>query len=331
MNKQRKKANKLLPFIPDAEFYFSKGVKAFQKQKFDQSVRWLTKAIDSDPTNPLYKCQLSVVYTETGKYHRANQLLNHVLQNNDYVDCYYLLANNYAHLGLLNDSMKYAKTYLEKEPEGEFGEEAVMLMELIEFELEDEELDDWLLEEEDDLLKYQETVFYMMENEEWQKAIPLIHEMLLLFPDHLIVRHDYAQALFYTGEEQKAIDLEMKIFKEVGHSLHSMINLALFYYESEQHEAYEKIINELIHVYPLHADQQIKLAVTMAKTGNYDVAYRRFTRINRGMARGHLSFYKWFSITCYHIGKKELAFDLWEDGCLKHRALQDHVAPWQES
>ena len=331
MNKQRKKVNKLLPFIPDAEFYFSKGVKAFQKQKFDQSIKWLTKAIDLDSTNPLYNCQLSVVYTEIGKYHRANQLLNSVLQHDDYVECYYLLANNYAHLGLLNDSMKYAQTYLEKEPDGEFGEEAKMLMELIEFELEDEEMDDWLLEEEDDLLKYQETVFYMLENEEWKKAIPLIHEMLLLFPDHLSVRHDYAQALFYTGNEKKAIELEQKYLKEMDHSLHSMMNLALFYYETEEYDAYDTIMSELIHVYPLHGDQQIKLAVIMAKTGKYETAYQRFSKIRRSMARGHLSFYKWFSITCYHLGKKEIAFELWEDGCMKHRALRDHVAPWQES
>src|SRR5699024_11143113 len=125
-------------------------------------------------------------------------------------NCYYLLANNFAHLGLLADTSKYARLYLEKEPDGEFTEEAYALLDLIDFELEDGFEGDWLLEEEDDLLKYQETVFYLMENDEWNKAMPLIEEMLLLFPEYLVVKHDYAQALFYTGNEAKAIQLEEK-------------------------------------------------------------------------------------------------------------------------
>lgn len=332
MNKQRKKGNNLLPFIPDGEFYYTKGVEAFQKQKFDFAEKWLTKAIESDPENPLYNCQLSIVYTEIGKYHLANQLLNNVLQSHDdYVDCYYLLANNYAHLGLLNDSLKFAELYLEKEPDGDFSEEAHMLLELIEFEIEDDLEDDWLFEEEDDLLKYQETVFYLMENEEWEKAMPLIEEMLVLFPDHLIVKHDYAQALFYTGDVEKAIKLEQKILKEADYSLHSRINLAQFYFELNNKQAYETKISELLNVYPIHADQQIKLAATLAKTGYYEEAYTRFKRIDKKMARGHLSYYKWFSIAAYHQDKLEFASGLWDEGCLKHRALRGHGSPWQET
>lgn len=328
MRKQSKDENKLLRFIPDGEFYFAKGVQAFQKEKFDSSLKWLKKAIESDPNNPLYNCQLSIVYTEIGKYDAANQLLNHVLETSDYVDCYYLLANNYAHLGLLNDSRKYATRYLEEESDGEFSEEAYMLLELIDFDMEDDEADEWLFEEEDDLLKYQETVFSMMENEEWNRAMPLIQDMLLLFPDYLVVRHDYAQALFHTGEEQKAIDLEEEIQNELVYTLHSTMNLAEFYYEINEIGKYNKVVNKLWNVWPIHTDQQIKLAVTFAKTGQYETAYERFMKIDRLMARGHLSYFKWFSIAAYHLGKQNLAMELWDDGCLKHRALRNHDTPW---
>ena len=329
MNKQRKKKNNLLPFIPDGEFYFTKGVQAFQKQKFDFSLRWLKKAIEMDPKNPLYNCQLSIVYTEIGKYHLANELLNHVLDHHDYVDCYYLLANNYAHLGLLNDSRKYAEMYLEKQPNGDFSEEAYMLLELILFEMEEDE-DDWLFEEDDDLLKYQETVFHLMENEEWQKVLPLIEEMLDLFPDHPIVKHDYAQTLFHLGEKEKAIDLEENIRHEKEHALNSAINLLLFYFENDEHQAYSNLQDELSGIYPIHADQQIKLAVTFAKTGNYSEAFKRFKRIDRRIARSHLSYFKWFSIAAYHCDDKRLAEGIWEDGSIKHRALSEMQPPWLE-
>lgn len=332
MNKSRSQStqeNNILPFVPDGDFYFSKGVEAFQKKKFDYSLKWLKKAVDTQPDNPLYNCQMAIVYTEVGSYHAANQLLNNVLQKSNYVDCYYLLANNYAHLGLLSDANKYAQLYLEKEPDGDFSEEAYTLLDLIDFEMEEFE-DDWLLEEEDDLLKYQETVFYYMENNEWDKAMPIIEEMLLLFPDFLVVKHDYAQALFYTGNEEKAIQLEEKILGEVEHSFQSNINLAVFYYESKQIDKYEKVISKLLNVYPIHADQQIKLAAVLAKTGNYQAAYERFKTINRRFARGHLSYFKWYSLAAFHVGEKKAAIELWEEGCMKHRALLNHDFPWTE-
>lgn len=327
MNKaknQHKKINNIFPFIPDGDFYFTKGVAAFQKQKFDLSLKWLKKAIEAEPDNPLYNCQMSIVYTETGSYHAANQLLNNVLQTSDYVDCYYLLANNYAHLGLLNDALKFANVYLEKEPEGDFSEETHELLELIDFEMDDE----WLLDEEDELLKYQETAFYLIENRDWEKALPLIEEMLVLFPDHLPVKHDYAQAMFYTGNQEKAIQLELKILAETERSLQSNMNLALFYFETNQQNEYEAKIGKLLNIYPIHADQQIKLAVTLAKTRNYSEAFYRFNQINRHVARGHLSYYKWFSIAAFHHGKREFAVELWEEGCVKHKALEQHENPW---
>ncbi|WP_405102911.1 tetratricopeptide repeat protein [Oceanobacillus sp. FSL H7-0719] len=327
--KQQKKINNILPFIPDGDFYFTKGVEAFQKRKFDFSLKWLKKAIESQPDNPLFNCQMSIVYTEIGAYHLANQLLNNVLQSSEYTDCYYLLANNYAHLGLLNDATKYANLYLEKESDGDFTEEAYTLLDLIDFELEDELDDDWLFEEEDDLLKYQETVFYLMENNDWEKAIPIIEEMLLLFPEHLIVKHDYAQAMFYTGQKEKAVQIEQEILENSEHELQSNMNLALFYYELDLEKEYSVKIKKLLNVYPIHSDQQIKLAVTLAKTGNYEEAFLRFNKINRRMARGHLSYYKWYSIAAFHSNEHEVAEDLWKEGCVKHRALEDHDAPWK--
>ena len=333
MNKAKKeqheKTNNVLPFIPDGDFYFTKGVEAFQKKKFDLSLKWLKKSVEAEPDNALYNCQMSIVYTEIGAYHLANQLLNNVLQSSDYVDCYYLLANNYAHLGLLNDAIKFAKIYLEKEPSGDLSEEAYSLLDLIDFEMEDEfdDEDDWLLED-DDLLKYQETVFHLMEHEKWDKALPIIEEMLLLYPEHLIVKHDYAQAMFYTGNEEKAVQLELKILEEAKHSLQSNLNLVLFYFETDQQMEFEVTLRKLLNVYPINADLQIKLAVTFAKTGNYSEALERFKKIDRTIARGHLSYYKWFSIAAFQNSEEQLAVKLWKDGCQRHRALENHVSPW---
>lgn len=330
MNKQREKTSNLLPFIPDGKFYFTKGVQSFRKRKFDSAFVWLQKAVESDPKNPLYNCQLSILHTEIGNYHTADELLNEVLENDEYVDCYYLLANNYAHLGLLNDSRKFATLYLEKAPDGYFSEEAQLLVELIDFELEDDDADEWLYSEEDDLLKYQETVFYFLENEEWEKALPILEDMHERFPDLQHVKHDYAQVLFRIGQKKEAIHLEEQMMQETDYTLHSMINLLQFYYDVDAKETYEKVRSILTNVHPFHGDQQIKLASAFAKTGNHEEAYRRFKIVDSYRAESHLSYYKWYSITAYHLGKEELASELWQEGCLMHRQLRNHRAPWHE-
>ncbi|MCC2248706.1 hypothetical protein JUJ52_01865 [Virgibacillus sp. AGTR] len=324
------KQNNVLPFIPEGDFYFTKGVEAFQKRKFDIAVKWLKKAVEKKPSDALYQCQLSIIYTEIGSYHAANQLLTNVLQSSEYVDCYYLLANNYAHLGLLNDAKKYADLYLEKEPEGDFSEEAFRLLELINIE-DDEDIDDWELEDEDELLIYQETVFYHMENMEWDKAIPVLEEMMTLFPEHKMTKHDYTQALFFSGHPEEAIEMELTMLKEDPNSLYSHTNLALFYYQIGAQEEYDLHIQTLLNVYPIHEQQKLRIAVTLSRTGEHQAAYPRFSSLVKAKVKGHPSYFRWYTKSAYYIGEQEKATVIWQEGIKKHPKLTKEEAPWEQS
>ncbi len=327
-NKADGEQNNVIPFIPEGDFYFTKGVEAFQKRKFEASIKWLKKAIEMTPKDPLYQCQLSIIYTEVGAYHAANQLLTKVMQSSgeQYADCYYLLANNYAHLGLLNDAKKYAKSYLDKEPDGDFCEEAEQLLDVIDFD--EDEGDDWELEEEDELLIYQETVFHHMEKMEWDKALPLLEEMITLFPEHKLTKHDYTHVLFFSGYKDDAIEMELDILMEQPHSLHSHLNLAVFYYELEKTKEYETHIQALLNVYPIHEQQKLRVAVTLARTDVYYEAYARFRNLSKGLVKNHVSYYKWYSIAAYNLGEPSKANSLWEEGCKKHKSLSKEERPW---
>ncbi|WP_060678520.1 tetratricopeptide repeat protein [Virgibacillus halodenitrificans] len=323
--KSQDKSNNVIPFIPEGDFYFTKGVEAFQKRKFDIAIKWLRKAMEEKPEDPLYACQMSIIYTEIGAYHAANQLLTQVLQTTDYVDCYYLIANNYAHLGLLNDAKKYVNYYLEKEPDGDFHEEAHSLLELIDF---DEDDDEWELEDEDEILIYQETVFHHMEYMEWEKALPLIEEMMTLFPEHKMAKHDYTHALFFSGQEDEAIQKELDILKEEPNALYSHTNLALFYYQLGKVKEYRTCVETLRNVYPIHAQQKLRIAVTMARTDNLQEAYERFHQLTKRLVKGHPSYFRWFSYTAYHVGETDKAIALWEEGCKRHPSLSKEKQPW---
>ncbi|RKQ35552.1 tetratricopeptide repeat protein [Oceanobacillus halophilus] len=322
----KNRGNNIIPYIPDGDFYFTKGVEAFQNRKFDIALKWMKKAIEQKPNEPLFQCQMSVIYTEIGAYHAANQLLTNVLQSSDYIDCYYLIANNYAHLGLLTDAKKYANTYLDKEPEGDFSEDAKQLLELIE--IDDDEVEDFDLEDEDELLIYQETAFFHMEKMEWEKALPIIEEMITLFPEHQLPKHDYAQALFFSGQTEKAIELEHEFIEEDPRSLYSLTNLAVFYYELNDIEKCNKYIQSLLNVYPIHEQQKLRVAVTLARTANYNEAYNRFRSIAKGKVKNHASYYRWYSITAFHIGEPAKALQYWKEGCNLHPHLANESGPW---
>lgn len=324
LKQKDKEQNNIIPFIPEGDFYFTKGVESFQKRKFELAIKWMKKAVEAKPQEPLYACQLSIIYTEIGSYHKANQILTNVIESTTYVDCYYLIANNYAHLGLFKDAKEYANRYLEKQNDGNFVEETKTLLQLID---EENGEDTWKLEDEDQLLIYQETVFYHMENSEWDKAIPLLEEMLAAFPDHQPTKHDYARALFFTGYQQDAIDMEQELLEQDSNSLYCHTNLALFFHELNEKEAYEKNIQALLNVYPIHEQQKLRIAVTLARTGYFQDAYARFRSLH-GTVTHQLSYYKWYSTAAYYIGVSSKATALWEEGCRKHPNLSKELPPW---
>src|SRR5699024_183073 len=120
-------------------------------------------------------------------------------------------------------------------------------------------------------------------------------EMMALFPEHKPTKHDYTQALFFSGYEEKAIEMEQEMLQEDPTALYCHTNLALFYYEMNQKQAYETRIQALLNVYPIHEQQKLKVAVTLARTGNFQEALVRFRSLSKGFVTGQLSYYKWYS------------------------------------
>ncbi|ENH96007.1 hypothetical protein J416_13054 [Gracilibacillus halophilus YIM-C55.5] len=330
MSKQESHDQKLIPFIPEGDFYFSKGVEAYRKKKFDISLKWFGKAIEAKPNNPLYQCQMSIVYTEIGSYHLANQLLEDVLASHgeEYVDCYYLLANNCAHLGLLQDAKAYAQTYVEEAPDGDFSEEANSLLTVLSIDEEEEQEDEWAFDKEDDILMYQETVFYHLDREEWTKALALLEEMIAIFPDFSQARHEYAYALYFAGEKEEAIALEEEYVHHHPDALFGIMNLAIFYYYQEDSDKLEPITNTLVNIYPMHEQQKLRLAMTLSQIGFVEEAYQRYQSLSKDIVKNHASFYRWYSACCYGLGKIERAYQIWEEGCRKHDILSKQTPPW---
>ncbi|BAM46821.1 tetratricopeptide repeat protein [Amphibacillus xylanus] len=320
----------IIPFIPDAKFYFSKGVDAFYKRKFDLALKWIKKATEADPDELLYPIQMSVVYTEMEEFHLANQILTELSQHNheQYPELYYLMANNYAHLGLLKEAEKFASLYLEKDIEGEFRSESEQLLTLLELGLSEEDDDFDFDFEEDEMLIYQETAFYHIQRHDWHEAGKILTEMIKHFPDYLIAKHQYNYALFFVGKQEEAIRLEEELYKQSPESTHSITNLIVFYQETNRRDQAEALIRKLTNVYPIHCETGLRIAITFAYLGYYKEAYRRFLTLPKAKLRNHLDYFRYFSKTAAALNHQNLAEKIWAEGCKKHSELADEPLPW---
>src|SRR3954466_10498524 len=153
--KPRMHMGKFLTFVPTGEYYFTKGLKAFHRRDFIKAKKYLGRAMQLEPGEPMIICQLAIVSTELGEFENSNRLLHSILEELDeeMVECHYFLANNYAHLGYFKDSYSHVTFYLEHDQTGDFQDEAEDLLEILTVE---EDVLDEDSYEDDELIMRQE-------------------------------------------------------------------------------------------------------------------------------------------------------------------------------
>ena len=329
INEKNKHDQTIIPFFPDADYYFEKGVDAFYQRNYQVALKWIQNAIDADPDEFLYPTQLSIVYTEMGDYHIANQILKELSEEAraEYPELYYLMANNYAYLGLLTDAEKYAAMYLEKTTDGEFRSETEQLLTLLELGL-SEDNDDISFSEEDDILAYQETSFYYLQRRDWLPACTILEEMIERYPDYLIAKQQYHYALFFAGKKKEALELEQKLFQQNPDSTYSITNLIIFYYEEGKLSEAKDLIKKLEKIYPLHFELSLRIAIAFAHVGELDKAYQRFRPLPKSKLNNHLEYYRYFAKTAFSLNEHAKAEKIWAEGCKRHVELTNEPLPW---
>jgi len=328
-NSQAKKSKgQLLSFIPTGEYYFSKGLKAFHRRDFHKAIKYLKRAMQLEPGEPMIVCQLAIIHTELGEYKESNELLHLILEELDeeMMECHYFLANNYAHLGYFKDAYAHVTLYLREEEDGEFVEDAEDLLEILTLEADD--LDDELYEQ-DDLIKKQEQAKELLESGHFPKAVKLLKDVIEEFPEYWSAYNNLALAYFYLGELEKAAKtLDLVMEKNPG-NLHAMCNKLVFAYFQKDEKETAAISNVLKKVKPILTEHQFKLGATFALIGEYEPAYNWFRKLYKQGYEGDGSYYYWFSYAAYFTGKEQLARSLWNK-VLELNPGKAGLEPWHE-
>ncbi|MFD2444677.1 tetratricopeptide repeat protein [Bacillus sp. CGMCC 1.16607] len=310
-SKARQDTGMLLSFLPTGEYYFSKGLKAFHRRDFLRAKKYLERALQLEPGEPMIACQLAILSTEMGEYDESNRLLHQILEEFDeeMMECHYFLANNYAHLGLFKDAYHHANLYKQFAPDGEFSVDTDDLIELLTFEADD--LDEELYEQ-DDLIVKQEHARELLESGYFPKAIEVLEEVIENYPEYWSAYNNLALAYFYLGETEKADEILQDVLLKNPGNLHAICNQAVFAYYLHDEEKTLKLKYALEKINPLIAEHQFKLGATFALIGEFTLGHFWLRKLYKKGFEGDGSFYYWLSYTAFHSGHPAFAKSIWK-------------------
>ncbi|HZG73193.1 MAG TPA: tetratricopeptide repeat protein [Chondromyces sp.] len=324
----REEKGKLVSFIPTGEYYYSKGLKALHRKELNKAKKYLSRAMDLEPLEPMIACQLAVVDTELGNFQEANGLLHFILDDLDphMNECHYFLANNYAHLGMFQQAFKHATEYLKKEEHGEFSEDAEDLLELIT--LDSEEAFDSLYEQ-DELISIQEEARYLLESGSFETAIERLEEIIEKHPDFWSAYNNLALAYFYLGEHEKAHSILGDVLDGNPGNLHALCNMAIFLYYEKRFSELKLTLDLLRKIRPMMLEHQYKLGATFALVGQFDDAYIWLKKLYKSGFEGEPGFYYWLACSAYYSGHEQTAKTAWRF-VVEMNPEKEGLEPWND-
>ncbi|WP_270180062.1 tetratricopeptide repeat protein [Alkalihalobacillus sp. CinArs1] len=301
---------RLIPFIQNGDYFFNKAMRAYQQRNLDKARQHLERAVKLEPGEVDYICQLAAVLAELGEYEASNNWLTFVLDDldPDLYECYFFLANNYAHMGLFQQAETHAKTYLVHEPEGEFLEDAEELVELISFEQEETVLES----NEESLIQEHEEARGAIESGRFPEAIELLENMTSVYTEFWPAYNNLALAYFYNEQYEEAIKvLDLVLTKNEG-NLNAVCNLALFYDFLGQHVKRDVMVERLKNVYPIHVDHRYKLGSTLGFLDEHELAFYWLRKVEVTRPEWNVPFYHWLAVSSFHLDRPEVAKRYWE-------------------
>jgi len=311
MGKQLKRPPRkatIVPFIQSADYFFKKGMRAYERGDLYKARKYFERAVRLDERDASFALQLALVLSELGEYQVSNQWLLKIIHDLDETmyDCLYFLANNYACLGLFREATQYAEQYLTCESDGEFADDAADLLELLKLDRHD------VSEEQEQLITMQERARHLLEQERFAEAIEALEAIVSRYPEFWSAHNNLALAYFYNGDVERAKQKLLEVLKRDPGNLHALCNALVFAYYLHDQEEVAALCETLASVYPFFREHQYKLGATFALVGRFDSAFRWLYRLYKNGFDGDGPFYYWLAYSAYHIGHESLARQVWE-------------------
>jgi tetratricopeptide (TPR) repeat protein len=307
LERPTKKA-RVISFIPDGEYYYQKGITAYQKGDLYRAKKFVERAIAFNPNDPEYLCQEAAILAELELFEESNTLLKKVVKELDesMTECYFFMANNFAYLGRYEEAVRELKLYMTMDPQGGFIQEARELYRVLSMESNEN------IHEEDGYVADHEKGRQALEQGHYQKAIYFFKKVLKERPKFWVAYNNLAIAYFSMGDSAKSFEtLELVVSEDPG-NIHALCNLATFYERQGEKEKLERILGVLDKLHPIFPEHRNKLGATYFFMGDYKKAYHWLKSADRAGSYWDQPFYYWLALTAYRLGRPKEAMKAWE-------------------
>ena len=312
----RKKHSNVIPFLQNGDYFFHRGIDAYKKKNLKRAVTLFERAVKLTDKEPVFQIQLAAVLSELNEYERSNDILRDVLHDTEdqYPECHFFMANNYAYLGQFVLAEQSVKAYLTLTTEDNRLEGAEDLLEMLKEEelvMEDES------EELENLISGHTTAGSFLKQNKPQQAIPVLEEMIEDHPTCWAAYNHLAEAYFRSGQKNQAFTISEKVLTEDKGNLFALCNLAIFNQELGDIIRADRYAKILCQVYPIDTDHFLKLARVLCALGEYQETEKRLSEVDSLTFDMFPELYDCRGVAQYKLGKPERAEVLWRKAMKK--------------
>lgn len=324
--RQKEKQTNVVSFIPTGDYYYKKSIQAMNSGQMDKAYKYLQRAVDLSPDDPMILLQLAIVELEGQGFEEAYDLLRRAYQlDPNEPEIIFYMAEVSGCVGIIQDAKRFAEQYLEMEPEGAYADEAAEILDFVAFEHNEYEE----LEGSGEDLYRQEQARRCMEKGDFPEAINILEQLVEDRPEFWSAYNNLALAYFYVGEAEQAKAILNKVLRENKGNLHALCNLTVIAYYEKNDEELNALLEVLVKIQPYAWDHRYKLGATLALIGQYETAFKWLRSMQKRGYLGDPGFYFWLSHAAYFSGYDDIAKNAWEQ-LLELDPDKEGFEPWRQ-
>ncbi|MFE1243159.1 tetratricopeptide repeat protein [Fictibacillus sp. NPDC058756] len=314
---KRKRASeaggRVLPFIQDGDYFFEKGIKAYNRRDLYTAKKMFERAVTFQPEEPSFLCQLASTLAEIGEYEESNRhLLNVIESGSDMSECHFFLANNFAHLGMYSDAEEHALLYIQYDPDGEFVDDTQELLDLISLETGSKSTNGLPLSTEEELIKSHDEARQSIERGDLPLAQEQLREIIENHPKFWAAYNNLALTHFYKSEFDEAMDVLQDVLDKNPGNLNALCNLAIFLFHLGMDEPGGKLVDRLKMVHPMHPEHRYKLGNTFGLLEEHVYANKWLQTLRKSSFIYDPVTTHMLAVSYYALGHKELSLKTWK-------------------
>lgn len=294
------------------------------REQFTEAHKYLKRATELSPKDPLILMQFGVLVMEEGRFEEAQEILKQaLLLDENAAEIVFYLAEVHAHLNLLMEAKAYAEKYLRMDDDGPFKDDAEEIIDFV------EQNDPFFEDEDSEVFLLQEQARQLMETGEFKKAIDLLEAIVTDHPEYWAAYNNLALAYFYVGRGKEAHAILHDVLAHNKGNLHGLCNLAVFYYYEKKEDDLAQLLELLKKIKPYLVEHRYKLGATFALVGQHEEAYPLFRQLQKNGYEGDAGFYFWLAHSAYFTGHEAIAKKAYT-ALLKIDATKEGYEPWRD-